>query len=140
MSAFRPRKTKTGGLPNISFLIRKPEPLGTELKDTGDMVIECIKALELQMGKERMRKEKYSAELGATAACTLRLAEEGQQPLEAGQKQGLIGDAWFGSVLCADELGQKNYKAILSVSVSKKHTNLTCINTVYHILQFNASY
>ncbi len=28
MCAWRPRKTATGGLPNISFIIRKPEPLG----------------------------------------------------------------------------------------------------------------
>jgi len=29
MPAWYPRKTKTGGLPNISFIMRKPEPLGT---------------------------------------------------------------------------------------------------------------
>jgi hypothetical protein len=28
MCAWRPRKTATGGLPNISFIVRKPEPLG----------------------------------------------------------------------------------------------------------------
>jgi len=28
MSAWRPRKTALGGLPNISFITRKPEPLG----------------------------------------------------------------------------------------------------------------
>ncbi len=28
MSARRPRKTALGGLPNISFIARKPEPLG----------------------------------------------------------------------------------------------------------------
>ena len=32
MSAYVPRTTKTGGLPNISFILRKPEPLGTEFK------------------------------------------------------------------------------------------------------------
>lgn len=32
MSAFRPRTTATGGLPNISFIQRKPEPLGVEYK------------------------------------------------------------------------------------------------------------
>jgi hypothetical protein len=32
MSAFRPRTSKTGGFPNISFILRKPEPLGTEFK------------------------------------------------------------------------------------------------------------
>ena len=28
MSAWCPRKSKTGGLPNISYICRKPEPLG----------------------------------------------------------------------------------------------------------------
>jgi hypothetical protein len=32
MSAFRPRTTPTSLLPNISFILRKPEPLGTEFK------------------------------------------------------------------------------------------------------------
>jgi hypothetical protein len=32
MSAWHPRKNKTGGLPNILFILQKPEPLGTEFK------------------------------------------------------------------------------------------------------------
>jgi hypothetical protein len=31
MSAWKPRKTALGGLPNISFIVRKPEPLGKTL-------------------------------------------------------------------------------------------------------------
>ena len=33
MSAFRPQTRKFGNLPSISFILRKPENLGTELKD-----------------------------------------------------------------------------------------------------------
>jgi len=32
MSAWKPRKTALGGLPNISFIVRKPEPLGKTLR------------------------------------------------------------------------------------------------------------
>lgn len=32
MSPYRPRTTSTGGLPNISFIFRKPKPLGIEMK------------------------------------------------------------------------------------------------------------
>lgn len=44
MSAFQPRKEKLGGLPNISYVHRKPKPLGTEFKtvcdcDTGSLFI-----------------------------------------------------------------------------------------------------
>jgi Transposase IS4 len=34
MSAWCPRKSKTGGLPNISYIIRKPEPLGKRPVDS----------------------------------------------------------------------------------------------------------
>jgi hypothetical protein len=36
MSAWRPRTTKHGGLPHISFVMQKPEPLGTEFKTAAD--------------------------------------------------------------------------------------------------------
>jgi hypothetical protein len=32
MSAFKPRTSKAGVLPHLSFILRKPEPLGTEFK------------------------------------------------------------------------------------------------------------
>jgi hypothetical protein len=32
MSAWRPRTTKYGGLPFLSFILRKPKPIGTEFK------------------------------------------------------------------------------------------------------------
>jgi hypothetical protein len=32
MSAFKPQTTTTGNLPHLSFILRKPEPLGTEFK------------------------------------------------------------------------------------------------------------
>ena len=36
MSAWKPRADKLGGLPNISFVMRKPKPLGTEFKTVVD--------------------------------------------------------------------------------------------------------
>jgi hypothetical protein len=36
MIAWEPQTTKTDGLPNISFITRKPLPLGSELKDVAD--------------------------------------------------------------------------------------------------------
>lgn len=35
MSEWKPRSSVTGGLPNLSFILRKPKPLGTELKVIG---------------------------------------------------------------------------------------------------------
>ena len=117
MSAFRPRTTKTGGLPNISFIIRKPEPLGTEFKDTACKKVRgAIKHLELQRGKMGMRSKEYCAEMGATAACTLRMCEAGRQEMAEGERAGIKGDAWFGSVVAADELGSRGMEAVCQVS------------------------
>lgn len=51
MSAWRPRTTKNGGLPNISYIIRKPEPLGTEFKSVCDPVTGVVTHLEIQRGE-----------------------------------------------------------------------------------------
>jgi hypothetical protein len=41
MCAWRPRTTALGGLPNISFIVRKPEPLG-KLKKLITFFFNCI--------------------------------------------------------------------------------------------------
>ena len=75
MSAYRPQTTKTGGFPNISFIMRKPENLGTEFKSVVCPVLGVMTYLEIQMGKQLMKKAKYFTELGATASCALRAPE-----------------------------------------------------------------
>lgn len=51
MSAWRPRTSKNGGLPNISYIIRKPEPLGTEFKTVCCQSTGVMIWLEIQRGK-----------------------------------------------------------------------------------------
>lgn len=41
MCAWCPQASKTGGLPHISFIMRKPEPLGTEFKTACDAATGC---------------------------------------------------------------------------------------------------
>ncbi len=55
MSPFHPRTLKTGNLPHISYLIQKPQPLGTEFKCAACTVTGCMLALECQEGKECMK-------------------------------------------------------------------------------------
>jgi hypothetical protein len=108
MCAWKPRKNKTGGLPNISFIFRKPEPLGTEFKsgccpETGIMLF-----LEIQRGKVEMPKwSQFFRELGATASCTVRaatyMANAGQAESDH-QPNLFLGDSWFASVKTASEI------------------------------------
>ena len=74
MSQWAPRTSAYGGLPTISFVKRKPRPLGTELKDVVDGVHRVLLFLEIQEGKEQMKTKKYFSEVGATSACALRMS------------------------------------------------------------------
>ena len=51
ISTWRPRTSKNGGLPNISYIIRKLEPLGTEFKTVCCSSTDVIIRLKIQRGK-----------------------------------------------------------------------------------------
>lgn len=108
MSAWRPRTTDVGGLPNISFVARKPESLGTEFKCVACPIIGCMTALEIQRGKNVMKHQRYNASVGATAGCTLRLCD-------IGNKKGIKGDAWFGSVRTEINMKLKEREGIFQI-------------------------
>ena len=74
MSSYRPRTTKLGGLPNISYIRCKPEPLGTESKSTACPKTKIMTYLEIQRGKNGMADAPHNKALGATAGCTVCLA------------------------------------------------------------------
>lgn len=93
MSAYQPRTTKTAGLPNISFIKRKPKPLGTEAKTACDCATGVMVHFEVQEGKDAMRVKEHAPELGVTAACTVRMAER-----SAPAGATMLGDSWFASV------------------------------------------
>jgi hypothetical protein len=69
MSAFRPQTTKTGNLPHLSKIDRKPEDLGTELKATADCATGLCIFLEIQKGKVAMADEEFVSVMKATSAC-----------------------------------------------------------------------
>jgi len=91
MSAYQPRLNKLGGLPNISFIKRKPQPIGTEFKTICDTETGVMKFKEVQEGKEAMRLKEYSITHGVTSGCTIRLA----QACSPGTT--VFGDSCFGS-------------------------------------------
>ena len=60
-----------------------------------------------------MKEQKYQKDLGATAACTMRLGESTTQDPAA--RTVLIGDAWFGSVRAATAAWSKNMNAVYQI-------------------------
>jgi len=71
MSAFRPQTRATGNLPHLSFILRKPENLGTEFKVVACPITGIILYLEIQKGREKMQQANYSNQCGVTAACVI---------------------------------------------------------------------
>ena len=88
-----------GECPHITYIPRKPEPEGVEMKNASDGLSGVMLVLEIQEGKLRMRLKPYVTELGSQAACTKRLAEPFM-----GTNRIMVGDAWFGSVSVAISL------------------------------------
>eukprot|EP00873_Tetraselmis_striata_P015222 jgi/Tetstr1/435486/TSEL_024391.t1 len=96
-----PRATKLGGLPNLSFIYRKPKPLGTEMKTVCDCDTGVMTYIEIQEGRDPMRVKPHAAEHGVTTACVMRMAETCTST-----NSTLLGDAWFGSVKAAVQVGK----------------------------------
>jgi hypothetical protein len=110
MCAWRPRTTKKGGLPHISFIMRKPEPLGTEFKVVCCAVTGIFLGIEIQEGKMPMRVMRHSpAPNGPTVGCVKRLVDlsvaSGQTDEEAQSRRDVFfGDSWFTQTKTAETL------------------------------------
>ncbi len=138
------RTTKSGCYPNLSYIARKPEPLGTEFKVVCDGLSGHITYLETQEGKHRMSKKEYFKELGATASCVARAsvvcgdiegvkidedvspddefdcAVEDESENVQGGKELWIGDSWFGSVKTVSHLAKNNKYSIMHIKTAHK--------------------
>ena len=135
MSSYMPRTTKTGTLPNLSYVARKPEPLGTEFKNIVDGVTGVLLWLEIQEGKQRMSTKSFQ-ELGSTSACVMRGVkktaefdtipvnhdarsdEEPDSDDDSNEPRLFLGDAWFGSVKAAANVHKSGHHAIFNVKTA----------------------
>ena len=117
MSGWRPKTSKCGGLPNISFEPRKPVPLGTQLKNgvkcLSSMFVfqDIVQVAEVQQQKEFLFDD-YEEGIPAMSSMpsnpemAAHVAEVLRQVKGAGVPDGRWcgGDAWFGSVMSCVEL------------------------------------
>jgi hypothetical protein len=67
--------SRFGGLPNISYITRKPEPLGTEFKTSVCPTLNIMTYMEVCKGKESMKNKPFHCTLGATTACAVCMAQ-----------------------------------------------------------------
>ena len=137
MSAFRPQVHKTGNVPHLSFVKRKPEPLGTELK-----IVMCT-CLMIFIGMFLCRKkgddggsneyEEVTTMKTARVSLTLmgqamidRSAETGNDVNRSASPEVFLGDAWFSSVelvVLTKKIHNSNYIGVVKTNSSKYPKN-----------------
>ena len=86
MSAIRFRTTPKGDLPHYSYIFRKPDSLGTEMKNVACSRWGTMLHLEIQKGKEAMKR--------------LAVATKGCGKLTSNDTY--FSDSWFSSVKTAE--------------------------------------
>ncbi|KAL7554128.1 hypothetical protein ACHAWF_017536 [Thalassiosira exigua] len=139
MSGWRPKTSKTGGLPNISHEPRKPVPLGTMVRNA----VECITGIfvhqDIVQGPLGQWAKKYSSpptksslpkgeNISYHTAEVLRQAENSKV-----EKGGWVGgDAWFGSVGSCVEL--KKVLGIHSTFIVKQNVNYFPMKVLHAVL------
>ena len=114
MSALRPRTNKAGNIPHLSFVKRKPEDLGTELKTAACPELKIMEYLEIQRSKDDLHGREFfnESKKRVTTACCMRIANECYQRRnkngsDTATDDIFIGDSWFGSVPSAIALQKK---------------------------------
>ena len=71
--------------------------------------------MECMEGRNSMKAKQYTAEIGGTATCTVRLLEAVMHDND--RNRGILGDSWFGSVRAAAKISDWGKRAILCVSL-----------------------
>lgn len=95
---------------HLTYMPRKPNPLGVMFKTTCCSVTRVLLHAEFVEGAAVDRKKKWVAQHKATTACTLRLLEQW-----FGTGKVVLGDAWFGSVRTIEELLNSGLYGIMCV-------------------------
>ena len=97
-------------------IMRKPRPIGNEIKDISDSRSNVVFRMELYEGREAMQGKEFVDEYGATAATSLRLTSDIQ-----GSGRTVIADSWFGSVKTAICLRKRGLHSIMLVKTAHRN-------------------
>jgi hypothetical protein len=100
------------GMPHMSYVPRKPIPLGCEIKCVADGTSGVMMYIEVQEGKTRMMRLRFADEYPATVATTLRMVAamglgEINLPESDKLRRVVVGDSWFASRATASALQAK---------------------------------
>ena len=126
-----------GGIPHLSFVKRKPQPLGAELKAVCDGSTGVCMFVEMQEGKERMRRKAFVEEYGATTACTVRMLNQmgmAETNLETKLKRVVTADSWFASLKTANAVKSILGMEFTGMTFHEKDLLDSCNNFYHYVL------
>lgn len=103
------------GSAHLTFLPRKPTPLGFMMKTVVCAESGICVAAELCEGAEVDGKKEFVKEYGSTAATTLRIVKE-----YFGSGRVVVADAWFGSYKLAYALRDRGIFSVMNVKNNTK--------------------
>ena len=105
--------------PHLSYVQRKPEPNGHEMKTTACCTTGCIIRVEVQEGKAANKRSDAAGVDGYTyqhhIGVSLRLVEPWW-----GTGRTVIGDSWFASLSCATAMAAHGLASVLNVKTATR--------------------
>ena len=124
MSAISFWKMAKGNLPHLSYIFRKPDPLGTDFNTVACSITWDLLFVESQRGKEVAKNSKYQKDLGATASCTMRMMETtkgiSQKYRKGATKDCFIFDSWLYSKKSEESAMEVGAKLLGMVKTNNK--------------------
>ena len=103
MSAIQFRTNPKVDLPHYSYIFRKPEPLGTDMKNVVCSRLGTMLHLEIQKWKEAMKTSNFQKCLGGSTTCMRRIAIFTKGCGQLTPNDTYFADIWFSSVKTAEE-------------------------------------
>ena len=134
MSEIHFRMTAKGNLPQLSYILHNPEPLGTVFKTVEFSVTGALLFLEIYIGKEGINNTKYHLQLGLKSTCKNIMMEAtkgiGHRYIKGATKDCFIFDSWLSSKKSAeDDMGVGSDM----IGMFKTNTKGLCNGTIYNI-------
>ena len=138
MSGYRPKTSKTGGYPNITFEPRKPVPLGTMLRNA----LECITGIFVNHDIVESPQGQWTKEFTSPPTqshlpkgedISYHTAEVLRQAKNVEKGGWVGGDAWFGSMETCVEL--KRRLGLYSTFIVKQNLNYFPMPVLHAVLR-----
>ena len=125
--------TSKGDLPHYSYIFRKPDPLGTEMKNVACSMLGTMLHLDIQRSKEAIKTSTFQHFLIGTTACMKRLAIDTKGCGQLTSNSAHFSDSWFCSVKPAEDIAAAGFDYCGLLKTSHK---AFCLATLGKLMKY----